>query len=94
MAAADSHGFEEYTDPPGPDHRAPTVRHWPAVIPPAVRTWLYGVVLALIPLATAYGIVRDEDAPLWVALAGAVLSTGTALAYRPTRIGGGGGTDK
>lgn len=55
------------------------------LIPPAIRTWLYGIATAIIPLLSAYGIISEQNAPLWVALAGAILATGTALAYRPTR---------
>ena len=55
------------------------------LIPPSVRSWLYGIATALIPLLSAYGVVSDQTAPLWIALAGAILATGTALAYRPTR---------
>ena len=57
------------------------------LIPPPVRSWLYGIVTALIPLLSAYGVISDQTAPLWIALAGAILATGTALAYRPTRKG-------
>lgn len=57
------------------------------LIPPPVRSWLYGIATALIPLLTAYGVISDQTAPLWIALAGAILATGTALAYRPTRKG-------
>lgn len=58
------------------------------LIPPPVRSWLYGIVTALIPLLSAYGVISDQTAPLWIALAGAILATGTALAYRPTRTKG------
>lgn len=57
------------------------------LIPPPVRSWLYAIVTALIPLLSAYGIISEQTAPLWIALAGAILATGTALAYRPTRKG-------
>ena len=57
------------------------------LIPPPVRSWLYGITTALIPLLSAYGVISDQIAPLWIALAGAILATGTALAYRPTRKG-------
>lgn len=55
------------------------------LIPPPIRSWLYGIATALIPLLSTYGVISDQTAPLWIALAGAVLATGTALAYRPTR---------
>lgn len=57
------------------------------LIPPPVRSWLYGIATALIPLLSTYGIISEQTAPLWIALAGAILATGTALAYRPTRKG-------
>lgn len=47
---------------------------------PEVRKWIYGVSLAVIPLLIAFGVVRSEDAPLWIALAGAVLNSGLAVA--------------
>lgn len=55
------------------------------LIPPSVRSWLYGIATAIIPLLSAYGIISEQNAPLWIALAGALLATSTALAYRPTR---------
>lgn len=41
--------------------------------PPAVRRWLYGIAAAVAPIATAYGLVTDEQSVLWLNLAGAVL---------------------
>ena len=46
---------------------------------PAVRQWLYGVVTAALPLLVVFGVVRPEDSAMWLALAGAVLGTGTAF---------------
>lgn len=60
-------------------------RHEKELIPAPVRSWIYGIITAAIPLLTAYGILSAETAPLWLALAGALLATTTALAYRPTR---------
>lgn len=57
----------------------------PDLIPAPIRSWLYGIMTAAIPLLTAYGVISEQDAPLWAALVGAVLATSTALAYRPTR---------
>ena len=57
------------------------------LIPPPVRSWLYGIATAIIPLLSAYGVISDQTAPLWIALAGAIPATSTALAYRPTRKG-------
>ena len=50
---------------------------------PTVRTWLYGVVLAVIALLGGYGLITDTIAPLWVALAAALLGQGTAIAHTP-----------
>ena len=50
---------------------------------PAVRIWLYGVVLAVIALLGGYGLITDTIAPLWVALAAALLGQGTAMAHTP-----------
>lgn len=49
-------------------------------IPMNVRRYIYGVSLALIPLLVALGIVEESIAPLVVALVGAVVAPGLALA--------------
>ena len=54
-------------------------------IPPHVRDWLYPVAVAVIALLGGYGLVTEEMLPLWVALAAALLGTGTATVYRPGR---------
>ena len=51
----------------------------------AVRQWLYGIVTALVPILIAYGVIESADAAIWVALAAAVLGTGTALTHTNTR---------
>lgn len=48
------------------------------------RAYLYRVTTAAIPLLTAYGVVSEEVAPLWVALGAAVLATGTAARHTST----------
>lgn len=48
--------------------------------PPAVRQYLYSVLLATIPLLLVYGIIDGSAVALWVGLAGAVLGLGTATA--------------
>jgi 4-amino-4-deoxy-L-arabinose transferase-like glycosyltransferase len=50
-----------------------------------VRAYLYRVIVAALPILTAYGIVNDTDVPLYVALAAAILSTGLATANTSTR---------
>ena len=59
-----------------------------AIIPAHVRDWLYPVVVAVVALAGGYGLIADEMIPLWIALAAAILGTGTATAYRPGRAPG------
>lgn len=49
-------------------------------IPMEIRRWIYGVSLAVIPLLVALGILEDEIAPLVIALVGAVIAPGLALA--------------
>lgn len=45
---------------------------------PAVRLWIYGVITAGVPLLIAYGVLSQEVAPLWIALAASFLGTGMA----------------
>lgn len=55
---------------------------------PKTRLWLYGIVGAASPLLVAYGAVTQDQAALWVGLAGAVLGTGgnaLAAANTPTK---------
>jgi len=49
-------------------------------IPMDVRRWIYGVSLAAIPLLVALGIIEDAIAPLIIALVGAIIAPGLALA--------------
>lgn len=37
------------------------------------RKWLYGVTAAVLAVLTVYGVVSEEQVPLWLSLAGAVL---------------------
>lgn len=50
---------------------------------PQIRAWLYGVITALVPILTIYGIVDQSTAPLWLSLAASILATSTALAHTP-----------
>ena len=54
-------------------HRNPGPARIGPIAPPAVRRWLYGIAAAVAPIATAYGLVTDEQSVLWLNLAGAVL---------------------
>ena len=53
------------------------------VISRDVRRWLYGILLAGVPLLIVYGVVDDATGPLWIALGGAMLAPTLALAYVP-----------
>lgn len=55
------------------------------VIPARWRNWLYPITLAVVALLGGYGVIESEHIALWGALAAAVLGTGTATAYRPSR---------
>lgn len=49
---------------------------------PAVRLWLYGILVAAAPVAVAYGVLTLEQGGLWLALAGAALGVGNLIAAR------------
>ena len=49
-------------------------------IPAHIRRYIYGICLAAVPLLVALGIVEESIAPLIVALAGAIIAPGLALA--------------
>ena len=58
------------------------------IIPsPAVRAWIYGVLVAGSLVAIGYGFITAEQGNLWLTLAGAILglSNGLALANTPKR---------
>lgn len=40
---------------------------------PTVRRWIYGVGIAVIPLAVVYGLIEQETQALWVTLLGALM---------------------
>lgn len=42
------------------------------------RRWVYGIVIAALPILAAYGILGPEHAPMWVALAAAVLGVSSS----------------
>lgn len=54
-----------------------------AWLTPQIRAWMYGIITALVPILTVYGIVDQSTAPLWLSLAASVLATSTALAHTP-----------
>lgn len=63
-----------------PRHATPQPLAW---LTPQVRAWMYGIITALVPILTVYGIVDQTTAPLWLSLAASVLATSTALAHTP-----------
>ena len=63
-----------------PRHATPQPLAW---LTPQVRAWMYGIITALVPILTVYGIVDQTTAPLWMSLAASVLATSTALAHTP-----------
>lgn len=58
-----------------------------SMLTPAVRQWLYGVVTALVPIFIIYGVIDHHEVALWLALAAAVLGTGTATVFTNTGRG-------
>ena len=42
------------------------------------RRWVYGIVIAALPVLAAYGILGPDHAPMWVALAAAVLGVSSS----------------
>lgn len=58
------------------------------ILTPDVRSWLYGVISAVLAIIAAYGLISADEVPLWLTLAAALLGlTGStvATAYRPTK---------
>lgn len=53
------------------------------IVPRSVRRWIYQVATAAVPLLVAYGIIDEQTAPLWVALAASVTATATAALHTP-----------
>ena len=54
---------------------------------PQIRAWMYGIITALVPILTIYGIIDQSTEPLWLSLAASVLATTTALAHTPKDAG-------
>lgn len=53
---------------------------------PQVRAWAYRVILATLPLLSAYGLLAESQQALWAALAEAVLGMGMAVAHTPRTV--------
>lgn len=54
---------------------------------PAVRAWLYGLLIAAGPLTVFYGLMSEQEVALWLGVAAAALGNGLALANTPTKSG-------
>lgn len=55
---------------------------------PERRARIYVLLTVLVPLAVAYGIIRDTEASLWLAVAAALLGSGgstMAAWHTPTK---------
>lgn len=50
---------------------------------PTGRRWLYGVLMALVPILTFYGALTEQEATLWAGMVATVLGLGTAMAHVP-----------
>lgn len=59
-------------------------RHRRPLLTARVRRWLYGIAAAAAPLVTVYGVVTEDQAVLWLNLAGALLFT-VAVGNTPPR---------
>jgi hypothetical protein len=49
------------------------------------RAWIYRVLTAAVPLVTAYGIIDQRTAALWVGVIGALLGIGLASMNTSTK---------
>lgn len=47
---------------------------------PTVRRWIYGVAIAALPLLISWGVITENDAPLYAAVVGAILVPSLAVA--------------
>ena len=48
---------------------------------PNKRKWIYGVIIAALPILAALGILEESNVPLWVALAAAIFAPSLAIAH-------------
>ena len=53
----------------------------------SARGWLYRILLAIGAILAFRGLVSNEELPLWLALASAVLGNGVAVINTPTKKG-------
>lgn len=54
------------------------------IFTPQVRSYIYGVCLAVVPLLSAYGVYDESLTPKILGVVMSVLGFGTAFAHRPT----------
>ena len=52
----------------------------------ATRAWIYRVLTAAVPLVTAYGIIDQRTAALWLGVIGALLGIGLASMNTSTKV--------
>jgi hypothetical protein len=50
-----------------------------------VRAYWYRIATAVVPILTAYGVVGDREAAIWLGLAAAVFSTSLATVHTSTK---------
>jgi hypothetical protein len=58
---------------------------------PEVRKWIYGIIVAVIPLLVINGLLSNEEASQYLFLAAAILGlggAGLALPNTPSRVKG------
>ena len=57
-----------------PSRDRDTLRTTSRLLPTTARKWLYNVAIAALPLAVAYGAISADLAPLYAALAAALVA--------------------
>lgn len=57
-----------------PSRDRDTLRTTSRILPTTARKWLYNVAIAALPLAVAYGAISADLAPLYAALAAALVA--------------------
>lgn len=51
----------------------------------SVRAYIYRITLAALPLLTLWGVVQENEVPLYIGLAAAILNVGLATANTSTK---------
>ena len=47
------------------------------------RTYIYGIIIAAVPILVAFGFVAEDQAQLWLTLAAAILGLGGNVLAKP-----------